>query len=186
MCVSFLWLWRRLLLQFSDKKSLILFYRWCANEHRSNFAEYTLFLHYCCLAAHIFGHNFLAQHYTRSGPLRMTKAKLTSSLVGQCHSRCTTFEYYLVEIWPSFSSTYFSYPTSEDILCYCTASPRRDNKMTQLYVHHSPQHPHHLTEPPGVVGLGGVRGMTNRSIIRTVLIGSRPEADLHLLGNFLV
>ena len=63
MCVSFLWLWRRLLLQFSDKKSLILFYRWCANEHRSNFAEYTLFLHYCCLAAHIFGHNFLAQHY---------------------------------------------------------------------------------------------------------------------------
>ena len=74
-------------------------------------------------------------------------------------------------------------------LCYCTISP--ESKIT-LCTFNISQDEHHLTEPPGVVGLEGVRGlevvrgMTNRSTMRTALIGSRPDTALHLLGNFLV
>jgi hypothetical protein len=91
-------------------------------------------------------------------------------------------------------------------LVYCTISPEK-SKISLCTLHYiSQQHEHHLikppgvvgleteppgvvgleTEPPGVVGLEGVRGMTNRSTMRTALIGSRPDAALHLLGNFLV
>ena len=81
-------------------------------------------------------------------------------------------------------------------LVYCTISPE-ESKISLCTLHYiSQQHEHHLTkppgvvgletEPPGVVGLEGVRGMTNRSTMRTALIGSRPDAALHLLGNFRV
>lgn len=97
----------------------------------------------------------------------------------------------LMELCPLLFYTYFSCAMSEDLVLLYNFS-RVEHNFMYITLHNISQHEHHLTEPPGVLGLDGVRGlegargMTNRSTMRTALIGSRPDAALHLLGNFLV